>query len=100
VDFDAFIAGVEEKLVADPLRMEDIDELFSVVAGMDVRDGTTELADMMHVLTGIHTTHNTKLSPEEVTDIMAELRIPRGEAISVRDFVKAMSSGFVQFTEE
>ena len=64
------------------------------------RDGTTELADMMHVLTGIHTTHNTKLSPEEVTDIMAELRIPRGEAISVRDFVKAMSSGFVQFTEE
>lgn len=55
---------------------------------------------MMHVLTGIHTTRNTKLSPEEVTDIMAELRIPRGEAISVRDFVKAMSSGFVQFTEE
>ena len=34
-----FIAGVEEKLVSDPLRMEDIDELFSVVAGMDVRCG-------------------------------------------------------------
>ena len=62
-------------------------------------DDTASFKEVQHVLAGIATTQGTQLSEDEVKDIMAELRIPRGERIVVRDFVKAMSSGFVQFEE-
>lgn len=100
VDFESFVRGVEKKLVGAPVRMQDIDELFAVVADLDPRDGEVDLAGMMHCLAGIKTTHNTQLDEREVMDIMAELHIGRGEPIVVRDFVKALSSGFVQFDED
>lgn len=129
-----FVAGVERKLIDEPIRMTDVDELFDVVAdgsasagyvlllvpdvhpliGRPVAavsyaymrsklcthsDRTASFNEVQHVLAGIATTQSTQLSQDEVKDIMAELRIPRGERIVVRDFVKAMSSGFVQFEE-
>lgn len=127
-----FVAGVERKLIDEPIRMTDVDELFDVVADgsasagyvlllvPDVHpficrpvaavscmrsklcthsDRTASFNEVQHVLAGIATTQSTQLSQDEVKDIMAELRIPRGERIVVRDFVKAMSSGFVQFEE-
>jgi len=99
VDFDSFVRGVEEQLISDPIDWESVDELFHVAAGVDPRDGVASLADVQHVLAGIQTTHHTELGRDEVSDIMAELHIPRGEPIGVRDFVKALSSGFVQFQE-
>lgn len=52
---------------------------------------------MAHVLAGVSTTHRTQLTHDEVGGIMAELGIPRKDLIEYREFVKALSSGFVNF---
>lgn len=100
VDFNTFVAAVEQKLLESPVDERDIKELFEQFRD-DSRDkpGHVTTYHLHHVLAGIRTTHHTELTTEEVDELLEELKIEYTDPVDYVEFVRALTSGFVQIDD-
>lgn len=99
-DFDTFVAAVEQKLLEAPIDASAVEDMFKRFRTEGRDDpGHVSAYHMMHVLSGIKTSHHTELTSEEVEELFSELHIDYADPIDYKEFVKALTSGFVQLDE-
>lgn len=100
VAFITFMRAIEDKLITAPVSLSSLDELFGSYhdPDRDPKDHVTSF-HMHHVLSGIKTSHHTELDPEEVEEVLEEFGIDYADPIDYKAFVRALSSGFVQFAD-
>ena len=96
VDFETLKTVVADRLRSNPIDMADIEELFTNFE--TTHPGTISDVALRHIME-VETTNNTHLSDDEVDDIFDELGIRRKDPIRYREFMKKISSGFINFTE-
>ena len=94
-DFDTFRAVITDRLRSNPVKMSDIEELFASFEDKTHGDIVSD-AYLRHIME-VQTTNKTHLSDEEVDEIFGELGIKRKDPINYREFMKKISSGFVNF---
>lgn len=94
VDFDTLRDVVGERLRKNPIHMSDIDELFQNFEGS--HGGTISDVSMRHIME-VETMNKTNMSDDEVDEIFDELGIKRKDPIRYREFMKKISSGFINF---
>ena len=97
VDFNTFKTVITERLKCNPVHMSDINELFKI---FETTDGKGKITDvhLRHVME-VETTNKTNLSDDEVDEIFKELGlgINRKQTLDYRQFLKNISSGFINF---
>eukprot|EP00940_MAST-03C_sp_MAST-3C-sp2_P002325 g2325.t1 len=97
VDFDTLRDVMSERLRCNPIKMRDIDELFRSFEG--THNGTISDVSMRHIM-GVETMNKTSLSDENIDEMFDELGIKRKDPIRYREFMKQISSGFMNFVDE
>lgn len=95
VDFDTFRTVITDRMRRNPVKMSDIDELFRSFEDK-THEGIVSDSYLRHIME-VKTTQKTHLSDDEVDEIFGELGIMRRDPINYREFMKKMSSGFVNF---
>jgi Ca2+-binding EF-hand superfamily protein len=97
VDFVTFVHQAHKQCLGDAIDTEELRELFGEFErASDKGSGEVPGFALRHVLAEAATTHDTQLSQGEVSEILEQLHLGDYDAIDYVEFVKALSSGFVQ----